>query len=93
MGLWYPNWDPKNSGCLAGTQRMGGGLRVSGGGKTRACGRRIYEPRPVGVGATGPHGNGYSARIAITGSTRVARHAGTKLARSPTTKRVVVTSA
>ncbi len=42
---------------------------------------------------TGPHGNGYSARIAITGSTRVARHAGTKLARSPITKRVVVTSA
>jgi len=23
MGLWYPKWDPKNSGCLAGTQRMG----------------------------------------------------------------------
>ncbi len=23
MGFWYPNWYPKNSGCLAGTQRMG----------------------------------------------------------------------
>ena len=23
MGLWYPKWDPKNSGCLAGTGRMG----------------------------------------------------------------------
>ena len=22
MGLWYPKWDPKNSGCLAGTQRI-----------------------------------------------------------------------
>ncbi len=28
MGLWYPKWYPKNSGCLAGTQGMGGGLRV-----------------------------------------------------------------
>ncbi len=35
-GLWYPKWYPKNSGCLAGTQRMGGELRVSGGGKRRA---------------------------------------------------------
>ena len=35
----------------------------------------------------------YSARIAITGSTRVARHAGTKLATSPTTSSVVVTRA
>ncbi len=26
MGLWYPKWDPKNSVCLAGTQRMGGEL-------------------------------------------------------------------
>ena len=24
-----PKWDPKNSGCLAGTQRMGGEVRVS----------------------------------------------------------------
>ena len=24
MGLWDPKWDPKNSGCLAGTQGMGG---------------------------------------------------------------------
>ena len=23
MGPWYPNWYPKNSGCLLGTQRMG----------------------------------------------------------------------
>ena len=35
----------------------------------------------------------YSARIAITGSTRVALHAGTKLATSPTTSSVVVTNA
>ncbi len=26
MGLWDPKWYPKNSGCLAGTQRMGGEL-------------------------------------------------------------------
>ena len=25
-GLWDPKRDPKNSGCLAGTQRMGGEL-------------------------------------------------------------------
>jgi len=26
-GLWYPKWYPKNSGCLAGTERGGGELR------------------------------------------------------------------
>ncbi len=31
MGLWYPNWYPKISGYLAGTQRMGGELPVSSG--------------------------------------------------------------
>ena len=29
-GLWDPKWDPKNSGCLAGTWWMGEELRVSG---------------------------------------------------------------
>ena len=33
MRLWYPRWYPKNSGCLARAQRMGGELRASGGGK------------------------------------------------------------
>ena len=28
MRLWYPRWDPKNSGRLAGTQLMGGELLV-----------------------------------------------------------------
>ncbi len=30
MGVWYPKWYPKNSGCLEGTQGMGGELPVSG---------------------------------------------------------------
>ena len=29
MGLWYPNWYPKNSGCLAGTQGIDGELAGS----------------------------------------------------------------
>ena len=29
MGLWDPKWDPKNSGCLAGTQVRGGEVGVS----------------------------------------------------------------
>ncbi len=29
MGLWDPKWYPKNSGCVVGTQRMGGEVGVS----------------------------------------------------------------
>jgi hypothetical protein len=49
MGLWYPKWYPKNSGCLAGTQGMGGELRVSG----VTDGSSARASKPTAIVATG----------------------------------------
>ena len=46
MGLWYPKWDPKNSGCLAGT---GGGWEGNSGYLNVSSARHDGEPtRKVG---------------------------------------------